>query len=74
MCYSIYLLHLMVMAAISKALSSFSRQPDHGALVLYIIVLLGGVLFVSAIFYKLVEQPCMRRDWLRNLLRRTKTK
>jgi peptidoglycan/LPS O-acetylase OafA/YrhL len=67
MCYSIYLLHLLVMSAISKLLSNFHIENKLFGFIVYGVCLMAAVLAVSMIFYKLVEQPCMKRDWYKKL-------
>ncbi len=68
MCYTIYLLHYPIMVftfAHSKSLA-FTRTFDINLLAQFLIigpVLLGS----SAIFFLLVEKPCMRKDWPRRL-------
>ena len=65
MCYSIYLMHFMLMAAIFKE----SRRlivPHFDFFANYLIqfVALGiPILLLSAAFYLLVERPCMDPDW-----------
>lgn len=68
MCYSIYLLHLPVMA---KALVFSSRLFQHAPYYLYFLlqfVMMTIVVGVcSTIFYLLIERPCMQRDWPQRL-------
>lgn len=63
MCYSIYLLHVLIMSVVARGLDSISSIGGVEGVIVYGIILLGAVLFFSAIFYRLIEQPCMRRDW-----------
>jgi peptidoglycan/LPS O-acetylase OafA/YrhL len=63
MCYSIYLLHVLIMSGMAKGLRPVSFVGGEPAVILYGIILLAAVLFFSAVFYRLIEQPCMRRDW-----------
>lgn len=81
MCYSIYLLHLALFQA-SVALL-WRVVPIDGfvpALVVYALLLVPPVLVACAVFYVLVERPCMDPDWpgrlwarIRGLNRRTTT-
>jgi peptidoglycan/LPS O-acetylase OafA/YrhL len=64
MCYSIYLLHNYVIAAlgfvterIGQGLSFFPR------LTIQMILMTPIVMLISIGFYRLIEQPCMRSDW-----------
>jgi len=65
MCYSIYLLHARVIAALVHGV--LEKLPLFGVFVLdYAIVLpvcALGVLVVSAAFYLMIEQPCMNPGW-----------
>jgi peptidoglycan/LPS O-acetylase OafA/YrhL len=70
MCYSIYLLHLMVMSAVSKLLSNYFIENKLIGFFIYGICLLAAVLSVSILFYKLIEQPCMKRNWYKELFRK----
>jgi peptidoglycan/LPS O-acetylase OafA/YrhL len=73
MCYSIYLLHLMVMSAVSKLLYNFHIENRLFGFIIYSVCLIGAVLAVSMIFYKVVEQPCMKRDWYKKLFTKRST-
>jgi peptidoglycan/LPS O-acetylase OafA/YrhL len=67
MCYSVYLLHLLIMAGVSQGLVELPLLNNAGGVVIYSVVLTAAVLLFSAIFYRLIEQPCMRRDWWKKL-------
>jgi peptidoglycan/LPS O-acetylase OafA/YrhL len=67
MCYSIYLLHLLVMSAVSKLLYNFHIENKLVGFIIYAACLIAAVFSVSMIFYKLIEQPCMKRDWYKKL-------
>jgi peptidoglycan/LPS O-acetylase OafA/YrhL len=70
MCYSIYLLHLLIMSAVTKVLVKMPVENKLLGFVVYGIIILAVVLVGSAVFYRLIEQPCMRRDWWRNIFKR----
>ncbi|HWR32425.1 MAG TPA: acyltransferase [Chitinophagaceae bacterium] len=70
MCYSIYLLHVLIMSAVSQGLAKITVWQGALAAILSAVILLAAVLFISAVFYRLVEQPCMRRDWWKRIFRR----
>ncbi|NOT52000.1 MAG: acyltransferase [Chitinophagaceae bacterium] len=72
MCYSIYLLHVLIMSAVARGLSSIFSLEGALAVIVYAIILLAAVLFFSAAFYRLIEQPCMRRDWWKRMFSRNK--
>lgn len=65
MCYSIYLLHARVLAAVIHG--GLATLPLFGAFFVdYAIVLAVcsvAIVVVSGIFYWLVEKPCMNPDW-----------
>lgn len=75
MCYSIYLVHLPVLEALSgftvKAVR-FTSLPYIGFLALQFTLLVVPVLGVSFVFYKLIEQPCMDRHWPAKLVARVR--
>lgn len=65
MCYSIYLLHARVLAAIIHGL--LAKMPSLGAFSAdYAVVLplaFAAVVAASAVFFIVVEKPCMDPDW-----------
>jgi peptidoglycan/LPS O-acetylase OafA/YrhL len=68
MCYSIYLIHnpmIYLFGGIAKKLI-----PVHNAwlaLAIHDAAALFGILLASAIYFKLVERPCMNPNWVRDL-------
>lgn len=70
MCYSIYLLHARVLAFMIHGL--MARLPMSGIFIAdYVFLLItcgAAVLAVSAVFYMLVERPCMNPRWPSDLL------
>ncbi len=68
MCYSIYMLHYGIMKLLAPRLFSMGSQLDFGVFFLIQLCLLClVVLLCSAIFFKLLERPCMRKDWAQSL-------
>ena len=64
MCYSIYLIHFQVISVGATLTTQVTLTHDFGVNLLLQIVLTGiPVLVASAIFFLLVEKPCMRSDW-----------
>ena len=65
MCYSIYLLHARVLAAIIHGL--FAKMPSLGSFSAdYAVVLplaFAAVVAASAVFFIVIEKPCMDPDW-----------
>ncbi len=71
MCYSIYLLHMLIISAlgfivlkISFSSYSFINTTIYGLLIIV------GILIVSAGYYLLIERPCMDRNWYKKILKR----
>jgi len=64
MCYSIYLLHTPLLAALTKVTRSFGgpsyRTSD---VVIQFVILAPVVLAISALFFALIERPCMDPAW-----------
>ena len=75
MCYSIYLLHFVVIAVITR-FSHFYKVSDAilPNLIVNTIVVLIVSLFVSAIYYKFVEQPFMDKNFPKKIYERIKNR
>jgi len=68
MCYSIYLLHAAIISIFEKYI--FRIKITDIALMQFTIstlLLLIPILIISAVFFKMVEQPCMEKDWYKRL-------
>jgi peptidoglycan/LPS O-acetylase OafA/YrhL len=65
MCYSIYLLHYALIAFITGISESIvNRGLSYGAnFFIQAIIVLPIVIFVSAIYFVLIERPCMDKNW-----------
>ena len=73
MCYSIYLLHFQVIAAVWKLSSKLKLGNEFlPNFLLQFVLVTPFVLLVSAVFYLLIEKPCMHRDWPTRLSARLK--
>jgi peptidoglycan/LPS O-acetylase OafA/YrhL len=72
MCYSVYLLHLIIMSGISTGFAKLPLLTGVAGVVVYSVLLISAVLIFSAVFYRLIEQPCMKRDWYKKLFERRK--
>ena len=70
MCYSIYLLHFMIMSAVTKLLVKMPFENKLSGYFVYGIIILMSVLIGSTIFYRLIEQPCMRRNWWKSFFKK----
>lgn len=65
MCYSIYLLHYALIALLAK-FSITLVNPEWGYVANYgiqALIIFPIVLLVSAVFFALIEKPCMDKDW-----------
>ncbi|MDZ4849282.1 MAG: acyltransferase [Pirellulaceae bacterium] len=70
MCYSIYLLHVPVIASFGNQF--IKRKYANDGLVntfIYSLVLLTVIYLVSAVYFLLVERPCMDKNWPKNFIR-----
>jgi peptidoglycan/LPS O-acetylase OafA/YrhL len=72
MCYSIYLVHFMVMAGITRVLQEFPIENKIIGFGIYGSILILAVLAFSMLFYRFIEQPCMRKDWYKKFSLRKK--
>lgn len=63
MCYSIYLIHYALFIFVSRFLRPLDAIPTPVALVAACVVLTPLALAVSALFFVLVERPCMDPAW-----------
>lgn len=64
MCYSIYLIHAQIISFVGHlTLPLGQRLGPQLHLLVQVIVLLPFILVISALFFVLVERPCMDRDW-----------
>ena len=73
MCYSIYLLHYaffhLLVRYTSKMSLNMGYKIDYG---IQILVAVPIMLFVSTVFYILIERPCMDKDWPKKLVHKLK--
>jgi peptidoglycan/LPS O-acetylase OafA/YrhL len=64
MCYSIYLLHTPLLAALTKVTHSFGGPSyQTSGVVIQFVILAPVVLVISALFFALIERPCMDPAW-----------
>jgi len=68
MCYTLYLFHLAIIAGLARFTRHLVLTDRFDVNVAVQLTILGPVVLVlSAIFFVLVERPCMRPDWPRQL-------
>lgn len=64
MCYSIYLLHNYAIALVGFAVAGIGAHlPFAARLLVQFLLITPVVLLASAIYFRLLEKPCMRPDW-----------
>jgi len=63
MCYSIYLLHYPIISFLGTYLSTIYLPKNQLDFLIYFIILVPVILVLSAIFYLLIEKPCMDSAW-----------
>jgi len=71
MCYSIYLLHNSAIEFSCKLIRAY--LPGRSFAVQMLIasaIALPSILIVCATYFRLIEKPCMRRDWPQRLWKR----
>ena len=70
MCYSIYLIHYQLISLFGRFTKDLPISRHFWAALLVQTVIVGlPTLAVSAVFFLLVEKPCMRKDWPSRLIR-----
>lgn len=68
MCYSIYLLHYPVISIAGNFITKYSFSKFSFLNVpIYSIFILSQILICSAVYFLLVERPCMSKDWHKRL-------
>ncbi len=63
MCYTIYLLHYPVLFITMKVISAIWIGSFVPTIIINFIVSILLLLGISAVFFKLIEQPCMDKNW-----------
>jgi peptidoglycan/LPS O-acetylase OafA/YrhL len=71
MCYSIYLLHFILVNVAGRVTWQLSvGTPYHVHLIVQLVLMSLMILVVATIFFLFVEKPCMRSDWPQRVARR----
>src|SRR5207247_2570755 len=63
MCYSIYLLHYVLFMVLGRAIGALDTGSTTLDIIVYSVLLIPPVLAVGAVFFALVERPCMDPAW-----------
>ena len=65
MCYSIYLLHNYVIAAVGLATEHLARDSGFAfRIAVQLLIMTPVVLAISALYFRFIERPCMNPDWI----------
>lgn len=71
MCYTIYLLHYPLIHLIGRFTRQLSISDDFVVnYLLQVVIVLPLVFCISSVYFVLIEKPCMRKDWPRQLYAR----
>jgi peptidoglycan/LPS O-acetylase OafA/YrhL len=72
MCYTIYLYHYTLIFLVGKVFARVlpASMPYAGAMAFGAVFIVPPVLVVTALMFRLLEKPFMRRDWPQALMRR----
>lgn len=65
MCYSIYLLHVPLISLAGRATMRLAAGDFLTDFVVQLVLLAVPTVLVSGVFFRLVERPCMDRNWPR---------
>jgi peptidoglycan/LPS O-acetylase OafA/YrhL len=66
MCYTIYLVHYPLISMLGSLTASVTATRDFGVnLLVQSLMVTPVLLVVSALYFALIERPCMERDWPR---------
>ena len=69
MCYSIYLLHYAILFIFVKYTSTISLGLGYWVdLGIQFLILFPIIMFLSAIFYLIIEKPCMDKNWFSKII------
>ena len=70
MCYTIYLLHYPIISMFGNPLLQYSFSTNSMVnSVAYFLILLTVVMVLSAIYFIMIERPCMDKDWYKKLFK-----
>jgi len=68
MCYSIYLLHYEMISAVGRLTRRLGETAPFWIYLSLQLVLVGGaIVMVCGLYSVIIERPCMRRDWPKQL-------
>lgn len=68
MCYTIYLLHNYIIAALGMVTQRISQGGAFSVrLLIHFLLMTPIVLVIGALYFRFIERPCMRPDWPQRL-------
>lgn len=67
MCYSIYLMHMLIISAVFRVVKHIQFVSDGRTMAVQMLLLIPIVLAGSTLFFVLVERPCMDPEWPKKL-------
>lgn len=74
MCYSIYLIHYTVISMFGNVLLKYSfSKYSFINISIYSVLLILLILTISAVFFLLIERPCMDKGWYKKIFTRHNT-
>lgn len=68
MCYSMYLLHFLVISAVGRLVIGHSMSSYTFGLLMVAGVCLPAILASTVVFFRIIELPCMYPDWAARLV------
>ncbi|WP_263411507.1 acyltransferase family protein [Terriglobus tenax] len=71
MCYSLYLMHMMVLSFVFPVVARLLKfQSLYANYLLCLAIMLPAIVLVAGTYYVLIERPCMDPEWPRKLMAR----
>lgn len=75
MCYTIYLIHYPIISMFGNPLIKFTfSQYSFINIAIHTVLLMIPIAILCALFFLLVERPCMDKDWYKKILKSRKVK
>jgi peptidoglycan/LPS O-acetylase OafA/YrhL len=72
MCYSIYLMHMLIVSASFRAIKYLRMPGTMETVVVQMTVLMAITLVLSTAYFVLIERPCMDPEWPQKLWRKVR--
>lgn len=69
MCYSIYLIHLRIIDYIGHYFLNLFALKNYYIFLVVQLFILGSIIFlISALYFYLIERPCMKKNWYKDII------